>query len=65
MELNELSEKTKTTYKVVDLVKDKFNATFTNYHEAMQHCEWCLENGATSLRLITNECIQTIEEVEI
>lgn len=52
MELNELSEKTKTTYKVVDLVKDKFNETFTDYHEAIKHCAWCIENGATRLRLV-------------
>ena len=63
MTLIELSEKTTTTYRVIDLVKDKFNKSFTGYSSAIRHCEWCLENGATELRLITTECNDIVEEV--
>ena len=53
------------TYRVIDLIKDKYNKSFTHYNNAVNHCKWCLKNGATALMLITNECITTYEKVSL
>lgn len=42
-----------TKYKVIDLVKDKYDMSFTNYDNALEYCDRCLKDGATELGLIT------------
>lgn len=51
------------TYRVIDLVKDKYNKSFTDYDTALDYCDWCLKDGATGLRLITEEYMTTDEKV--
>ena len=52
-----------TKYKVIDLVKDKYNKSFADYDNAIEYCDWCLKDGATALRLITEEYMTTDEIV--
>ena len=63
MVLQEENANYTTKYKVIDLVKDKYNKSFADYDNALEYCDQCLKDGATALRLITEEYMTTDEKV--
>ena len=63
MVLQEEDTDYKIKYKVIDLVKDKYNKFFADWDNALEYCDQCLKDGATALRIITEEYMTTYEKV--
>ena len=63
MVLQEENNDYHVTYRVVDLLTGKYDMSFTNYDNALEYCDRCLKDGATALRLITEEYSTTYEKV--
>lgn len=65
MIMTDYKEEYTVTYKVIDLVKDKYNKSFTDYNKARNYCGWCLKDGATELSLIAEEHTVTHEKLSL